>query len=93
MAGKQVLSRRVDLLQSIRTEPDLLSPAPNCRFCGTKRIYLEPPGFCCSSGEIKLLQTDMPASLVSLFLENSEDAMEFRKCVRSYNNMFAFTSW
>lgn len=34
----------------------------------------------------------MPSELMDLYLDDSAEAQEFRKCVRSYNNMFAFTS-
>ncbi|XP_073024213.1 uncharacterized protein [Primulina eburnea] len=81
-----------DLLQSIVNCPDLLPDVPNCEFCDAKRIFLEPPAFCCASGEINLLLTEMPSDLVQLYCGSAEDAREFNICVRSYNNMFAFTS-
>ncbi|XP_073015106.1 uncharacterized protein [Primulina eburnea] len=81
-----------DLLQSIVNCPDLLPDVPNCEFCDAKRIYLEPPAFYCASGEINLLLTEMPSDLVQLYCGSAEDAREFTNCVRSYNNMFAFTS-
>lgn len=64
----------------------------NCEFCNAKRIYLEPPTFCCSLGEINLLPTNMPFDLVELYLGNAEGAKDFNNYIRSYNNMFAFTS-
>lgn len=77
---------------SIVNTPDLLPNVPNCKCCGAKRIYAEPPTFCCSLGEINLLPSEMPYELAQMYLSNTEDAKEFRNCVRSYNNMFAFTS-
>lgn len=81
-----------DPLEFIANTPDLLPTVPNCEFCCAKRIYLEPPTFCCSLGEIKLLETEMPSELAQLYLGHLENAKEFCDCVRSYNNMFAFTS-
>ncbi|XP_073305878.1 uncharacterized protein [Primulina huaijiensis] len=81
-----------DSMAHIVTSPDLLHDVPNCEFCDAKRIYLEPPTFCCSSGEINLSPTEMPSDLLQLYLDDTAVAKEFRTCVRSYNNMFAFTS-
>lgn len=83
---------QVDLLKSVVNSPELLPNVQNCEFCNAKRIYLEPPTFCCSLGEINLLPTNMPFDLVQLYLGNVEGAKEFNNCIRSYNNMFAFTS-
>ncbi|XP_027169321.1 uncharacterized protein LOC113769034 [Coffea eugenioides] len=81
-----------DPLNVVATEPDILPDIPDCQHCKAKKFQFEPPGFCCSSGEIQLLPTEMPRELMMLYLEDSEEAIEFRRCVRSYNNMFAFTS-
>ncbi|XP_073277631.1 uncharacterized protein [Primulina huaijiensis] len=81
-----------DPLKFIATTPDLLPDVPNCAFCDAKRIYSESPAFCCSLGEINLLSTETPFELVQLYLCNAENAEGFNNCVRSYNNMFAFTS-
>lgn len=70
----------------------MLPSVPNCQYCDAKRFHKEPPGFYCSSGEIQLLLTEMPRELMLLYLEDSDEATEFRRCIRSYNNMFAFTS-
>ncbi|XP_075500132.1 uncharacterized protein LOC142538720 [Primulina tabacum] len=64
----------------------------DCKFCGALRLYAEPPTFCCSLGEINLLPSEMPSELVQLYVGNSDDAKEFTTCIRSYNNMFVFTS-
>ncbi|CAI9117956.1 OLC1v1019448C1 [Oldenlandia corymbosa var. corymbosa] len=82
----------VDPLSIVASSPDILPDVANCKFCDAQRIYGEPPGFCCSSGKVKLEEIEMPLELVELYTGNSEDAKHFRDCVRSYNNMFAFTS-
>ncbi|XP_073317222.1 uncharacterized protein [Primulina huaijiensis] len=76
----------------IASAPDVLPNVPDCKYCGAKRIYAEPRAFCCSSGEINLLSSEMPSDLIQLYIGNDDDAKEFNTCVRSYNNMFAFTS-
>ncbi|KAL3518720.1 hypothetical protein ACH5RR_021309 [Cinchona calisaya] len=85
-------NKQGDVLQQIAAEPAILSEIPDCTYCGAKRFEYEPPGFCCASREIHLLPTKMPRDLMLLYLGDSEEAAEFRKCVRSYNNMFAITS-
>ncbi|XP_027157485.1 uncharacterized protein LOC113759078 [Coffea eugenioides] len=42
--------------------------------------------------EIHLAETQMPEKLVQFYRANAPKAREFRLCIRSYNNMFAFTS-
>ena len=81
-----------DPLSVVATEPDILPNIPDCQHCKAKKFQFEPPGFCCSFGETQLLPTKMPRELMMLYLEDSEEAIEFRRCVRSYNNMFAFMS-
>ncbi|XP_071936965.1 uncharacterized protein [Coffea arabica] len=81
-----------DPLATIATEPAVLPDVPSCPYCHAKRFHQEPPGFCCASGEVQLLSTEMPRELMLLYIEDSDEAAEFRRCVRSYNNMFAFTS-
>ena len=81
-----------DILQNIATESMTLPEAPSCKLCGAKKFHLEPPGFCCSSGEIRLLETEMPRELMLLYLSDNDEATDFRNCIRNYNNMFAFTS-
>nr|XP_027093570.1 uncharacterized protein LOC113713970 [Coffea arabica] len=88
----QQKKKQKDPLDNSATEPSLLPATANCQYCNAKRFCLEPPGFCCASGEIQLIATEMLRKLMLLYLDNTEDAIEFRRCVRSYNNVFAFTS-
>ncbi|XP_071905155.1 uncharacterized protein [Coffea arabica] len=80
------------LLQQIPSEPSILPSVPDCPHCHAKRFYMEPPRFCCASGEIRLAETKMPNKLLQLCRGSSPEAIEFRQCIRSYNNMFGFTS-
>ncbi|XP_071925101.1 uncharacterized protein [Coffea arabica] len=82
----------IPLIEQIQSEPSILPFVPDCIHCHAKRYYMEPPRFCCASGEIKLAPTKMPDRLVQLYKANTPESKEFRQCVRSYNNMFAFTS-
>ncbi|KAL3537751.1 hypothetical protein ACH5RR_001117 [Cinchona calisaya] len=70
----------------------MLKEVSDYPYCGAKRFEYEPQGFCCSSGEIHLLSIEMTRELMLLYLGNSEEANKFQKCVRSYDNMFVFTS-
>nr|XP_016476505.1 PREDICTED: uncharacterized protein LOC107798065 isoform X4 [Nicotiana tabacum]XP_016476506.1 PREDICTED: uncharacterized protein LOC107798065 isoform X4 [Nicotiana tabacum] len=69
-----------------------LKVVPNCKFCAAKRFQYEHLGFCCNKGSIKLTSHKMPTELRNLFLGTSEESDHFRTYVRTYNNMFAFTS-
>nr|GMC62863.1 uncharacterized protein LOC109176597 [Ipomoea batatas] len=72
--------------------PFKLFTVSDCTFCGAKRFQYEPPGFCCRSGEIKLVSNAMPCVLKNLFTGCDEASKNFMNCVRTYNNTFAFTS-
>nr|XP_027108912.1 uncharacterized protein LOC113728748 [Coffea arabica] len=89
---QEKVKKRNQRIDRIPTQPSVLPFVQDCVFCGAKRFYLEPPGFCCASGEIRLVETEMPAQLAKLYTANTPEAIEFRQCIRSYNNMFAFTS-
>ena len=84
--------KNTPLLQQIQLEPTILPSVPDCPHCHAKRFYMEPPRFCCASGEVRLAETKMPDKLLQLYKGNTPESIEFRQCIRSYNNMFAFTS-
>ncbi|XP_027077088.2 uncharacterized protein [Coffea arabica] len=90
--GPRRRRKNISLLQQIPVHPSVLPDVPDCIFCHAKRFYMEPPKFCCSAGEIHLAETQMPEKLVQLYKANTPEAREFQLCIRSYNNMFAFTS-
>lgn len=72
--------------------PHLLEPQDLCVYCGAFKFQYESPGFCCSSGEVKVAIHEGPKELVNLFHGRDEDSKNFRKYSRLFNNMFAFSS-
>lgn len=65
-----------------------------CQYCGAKKFEFESPTFCCDNGKIKLATTVMPHDLLVLFTDTeSREAEDFRKRIRVYNSIFAFTSF
>lgn len=70
----------------------VLKDVQKCQFCGAKKFEYEPPAFCCGNGSIQLISHEMPTELRNLYLGNSEEAKHFRTYVKTYNNIFAFTS-
>ncbi|XP_027155821.1 uncharacterized protein LOC113759209 [Coffea eugenioides] len=83
----------VDALNFIRHNADQLSDALDCKYCGAKKFYSETANFCCSDGEVLLHENKLPDILIELFTGQSEEAIHFRTYVRTYNSMFAFTSF
>ncbi|XP_020242960.1 uncharacterized protein LOC109821181 [Asparagus officinalis] len=66
---------------------------PHCIHCGAKKFEHEVPTFCCDNERIKLASTHVHPTLYSLFKSNTTKAIEFRKNIRKYNNLFSFTSF
>nr|GMD70485.1 uncharacterized protein LOC109183853 isoform X1 [Ipomoea batatas] len=81
-----------DTLSSISYQSFVLKDCPPCTYCNAWRFQYEPPGFCCSSGQVVLMSNEMPSLLKQLFCEKDEVSRHFQVCVRTYNNTFAFTS-
>lgn len=69
-----------------------LKNVQNCKFCNAKRFQYESAGFCCSKGSVKLVSYQLPNDLFDLYTGNTEESIHFRTYIRTYNNMFAFTS-
>ncbi|XP_070041715.1 uncharacterized protein [Nicotiana tomentosiformis] len=69
-----------------------LKKVANCQYCAAKRFEYEPPTFCCGSGSIRLTAYKMPIELSKLYFENTEESEYFQTYIRTYNNMFIFTS-
>ncbi|XP_021719079.1 uncharacterized protein LOC110686798 [Chenopodium quinoa] len=70
-----------------------LLPAPTYSHrCMAKKFAFESLHLCCDDGEIKIAVNEYPALLVWLLTSTNEEAKHFRKYVRLYNNVFAFTS-
>ncbi|XP_021761301.1 uncharacterized protein LOC110726143 [Chenopodium quinoa] len=74
------------------TQPLLLSPPTYCNECGAKKFSFESLHFCCDNGDISIVANEYPPELVRLFTAKDEDAVNFRKYARLYNNLFAFSS-
>nr|GMC82609.1 uncharacterized protein LOC109173038 [Ipomoea batatas] len=81
-----------DNLSYILYQSFVLKDCPPCTYCNARRFQYEPPGFCCSSGQVILVSNEMPSLLKQLFSEKDEVSHQFQACVRTYNNTFAFTS-
>ncbi|KAL0367930.1 UNVERIFIED_CONTAM: hypothetical protein Scaly_1011900 [Sesamum calycinum] len=54
-------------LAKIGESPWCLPEAPVCMHCGAKRFHREPPGFCCSNGQVSLSTLNVPNELRDLF--------------------------
>ncbi|KAH0767034.1 hypothetical protein KY290_002952 [Solanum tuberosum] len=65
----------------------------DCIYCHARRLEYEPPTFCCASGYIKLAPNEVGEDLYKLFTDESKQAKLFRKHIRAYNSIFAFTSF
>ena len=65
----------------------------SCRFCDAKRFQYEPPSFCCYNGQVVLFVPRVPKDLYKLYTTQSEEALEFRWHIRTYNSIFSFTSF
>nr|XP_027101001.1 uncharacterized protein LOC113720276 [Coffea arabica] len=83
----------IEALKCISNELDILAPKPNCSYCEAKKLHSETPNFCCSAGQIVLQQNKFSDILIELYTGHSAEALSFRTYVRTYNNMFAFTSF
>ncbi|XP_071901098.1 uncharacterized protein [Coffea arabica] len=92
MTGSSV-TRGTELLSSVILEADTLPEVDDCKYCGAKKFFSETANFCCSDGEVVLKENKLPDILIELFTGKTEEALCFRTYVRTYNNMFAFTSF
>nr|XP_027077124.1 uncharacterized protein LOC113700896 [Coffea arabica] len=91
-AGNQPIDG-VHALQFINDQADRLPPKTDCQYCGAIKLHSETPNFCCSDGQVVLHENKLPDILVELFTGHSDETLSFRTYVRTYNNMFAFTSF
>ncbi|XP_066926669.1 uncharacterized protein [Clytia hemisphaerica] len=65
-----------------------------CEFCGALKFEKEDEFKCCSKGKVSLPQLEpFPPQFQHLFTDDSNEAKEFRKKIRIYNNSFAFGSF
>ncbi|KAG5520326.1 hypothetical protein RHGRI_033033 [Rhododendron griersonianum] len=70
-----------------------LRPVRTCSFCHAKRFQYESPSFCCYNGQVVLANENVPEALRTLFTSQTEEGLEFRRHIRAYNSIFAFTSF
>ena len=87
------MTKGTELLSSVILEADTLPEVDDCKYCGAKKFFSETANFCCSDGEVVLKENKLPDILIELFTGQTEEALCFRTYVRTYNNMFAFTSF
>ena len=75
-------------------------PDYECDHCGAALFFDEVSSsksteyYCCHQGVVplELMKVSVPRFLKQLLLSQSKEAKEFRKNIRRYNNLFAFTS-
>lgn len=79
-------------ISQLRSDYVHLQKVPDCKFCAAKRFQYESPGFCCGKGTIKLTSYRMPATLKNLYMGNDAESKHFQTYIRTYTNLFAFTS-
>ncbi|XP_071938300.1 uncharacterized protein [Coffea arabica] len=83
----------IDALNCIPHKSNKLPRKEDCQYCHAKKFHSETTNFCCSDGSVVLHDNKLPSVLVELFTAQTEEAICFRTYVRTYNNMFAFTSF
>ncbi|GJT32308.1 hypothetical protein Tco_0922727 [Tanacetum coccineum] len=81
-----------DLLSFIASSASVLPRMQDCPHCGAVKFYSETKNFCCLNGRVSLSSNELPDSLKQLLTSTSEEAKTFRTYIRTYNNLFAFTS-
>ncbi|KAG5593141.1 hypothetical protein H5410_043655 [Solanum commersonii] len=92
MRELMLLLSEIDSTMPLETNYIKLKEVSNCHFCKVIRFEYEPPAFCCSNGSVQLTSHEIPTKLKNLYLENTELSKHFRTYIRTYNNIFAFTS-
>ncbi|CAG8475653.1 28661_t:CDS:2 [Gigaspora margarita] len=63
-----------------------------CSYCNAKLFLTEIQEMCSKSEKIKLVSADNTIALRNLFIRNDDIENDFRKNIRAYNSIFAFTS-
>ena len=68
-------------------------PGPKtCQFCNARIFHQETSTMCCMNGRISLLNLPTSPELLELFRDQTTTSRHFRKFIRLYNHIFAFTS-
>ncbi|KAL5581670.1 hypothetical protein UlMin_014112 [Ulmus minor] len=81
----------IAIFSSFEIEAYVLPLPTICGHCKAKKFTKETNGFCCSDGEIELKLNDVPKELYELFTSTSDESLELKKFIQSYNSNFAFT--
>ena len=81
-----------DLLPFIPSMASILPRMQDCPHCGAVKFYSKTKKFCCLNGRVFLTSNELPDILKQLLTSTSEEAKTFRTYIRTYNNIFAFTS-
>lgn len=81
-----------DILRPVPSTADTLPLIADCPHCGAVKFYSETSNFCCQDGRFILTNSELPPIIRELLTETSEEAKTFRTYIRTYNNVFAFTS-
>jgi hypothetical protein len=82
-----------DFLPFIPSMASILPRMQDCPHCGAVKFYSETKNFCCLNGHVSLTSNELPDILKQLLTSTSEEAKTFRTyIIRTYNNLFAFTS-
>lgn len=87
------LQHNVFNLENIPVEAFVLPLPTICNHCGAKKFWNETNAFCCGNGEIKLKLNEAPDELYELFTSKSDESVEFKTYIRTYNSNFSFTSF
>ncbi|KAL3524675.1 hypothetical protein ACH5RR_013047 [Cinchona calisaya] len=89
---RKIDNKGLSRLKKIPKKPLVLPSTLDCEYCGAKRFHLEPPNFGCSGGQVSLVIPSMPYDLLRLYPDLSEESLDFKNNVCTYNNSLAFTS-
>ncbi|KAF8403520.1 hypothetical protein HHK36_011624 [Tetracentron sinense] len=63
-----------------------------CNHCSAKLFQFESKNLCCNNGNVNLPSLAAPQELLNLYSGDTAEAIHFRRFIRSYNSVFAFTS-
>ncbi|GKE57254.1 hypothetical protein Tco_1496439, partial [Tanacetum coccineum] len=82
-----------DALRFIGQIVDTLPLTPTCPHCAAIKFYSEADNFCCMEGRIVIPDNELPDNhLKQLLPLTLEDPESFRTYIRTYSNLFVFTS-
>ncbi|GKB77469.1 hypothetical protein Tco_0944364 [Tanacetum coccineum] len=92
LEAKVTLTLGRDLLSFIPSVASILPRMQDCPHCGAVKFYSKTKKNCCLNGRVFLTSNELPDSLKHLLTSTLEEAKTFRTYIRTYNNLFTFTS-